>query len=511
MLLIASAMARSPTLFVSPRESPIGKRLTTLMAIGFLALVAAGIAAAWMTQRNQVHARWVEHTYRVENAIIDLRRLIEEGETTRRGYLLAPENAQFVAAYQQAARQMPVRLAGLRTLIHDNPVQRIHVANLSRQLAVVVAARERSIALVGRGATSEARDLFRLESASRRMIGIRRLMDRMIAVERTLLSQRDADLRGAVHAFYVMLALTGVLLILVALISLAAVLTYTRDLARSRDTLNELNANLEAIVADRTADLTRANEEIQRFAYIVSHDLRSPLVNVMGFTAELEASTQQLGQLVDRAEQEAPHLVSEDARLAAREDLPEAIGFIRTSTQKMDRLINAILMLSRQGRRVLSPERLDLVALVENIRDAMTHRLTEADAEIVIEQPMPDVVSDRFSLDQILSNLVDNAVKYLKPGVPGRITVRGRRHASRVIIEVADNGRGIDPRDHSRVFDLFRRSGAQDRPGEGIGLATVRALVFRLGGHIEVTSTLGEGATFRLTLPLTLEPQDRSE
>ncbi|WP_294190054.1 sensor histidine kinase [uncultured Sphingomonas sp.] len=504
-------MARSPTLFVSPRESPIGKRLTTLMSIGFLALVAAGIAAAWMTQRNQVHARWVEHTYRVENAIIDLRRLIEEGETTRRGYLLAPDVPLLRTAYQATARDLPVRLSALDALVADNALQRRNVAELDAQIDPIAAARAQSIALIDAGRAAEARDLFRAETASRRMMAVRRTMNRMIAIERTLLAQRDTELRDAVHAFYVMLALTGVLLVVVALISLAAVLTYTRDLGRSRDTLNELNANLEAIVADRTADLTRANEEIQRFAYIVSHDLRSPLVNVMGFTAELEASTQQLGELVDRAEQEAPHLVSEDARLAAREDLPEAIGFIRTSTQKMDRLINAILMLSRQGRRVLSPERLDLVALVENIRDAMTHRLTEADAEIVIEQPMPDVVSDRFSLDQILSNLVDNAVKYLKPGVPGRITVRGRRQASRIIIEVADNGRGIDPRDHSRVFDLFRRSGTQDRPGEGIGLATVRALVFRLGGHIEVSSTLGEGATFRLTLPLSLEPQDRSE
>ncbi|WP_375271038.1 ATP-binding protein [Sphingomonas sp.] len=503
-------MARSPRLFVSPTESPIGKRLTALMSIGFLALVVAGVAAAWMTQRNQVHARWVEHTYRVENAIIDLRRLIEEGETTRRGYLLAPDVALFKDAYGVTATELPQRLAALNTLIADNDLQRRNLSALNRQLVPIVAARARSIALTDAGEVTQARDLFRAETAARRMIGVRRTMNRMIAIERVLLTRRDRELQNAVRTFYVMLALTGVLLVVVAAISLAAVLTYTRDLARSRDTLNELNANLETIVQDRTADLTRANEEIQRFAYIVSHDLRSPLVNVMGFTAELEAATQQLGTLLDCAEAEAPQLVSEDARLAVREDLPEAIGFIRTSTQKMDRLINAILMLSRQGRRVLSPEPIDMVALMENIRDAMTHRLTEANAELVIERPTPDLVSDRFSLDQILSNLVDNAVKYLKPGVPGRIVVRGRRQASRAIIEVCDNGRGIDPRDHSRVFDLFRRSGAQDRPGEGIGLATVRALVFRLGGHIEVSSTLGEGATFRLTLPLTLEPQDRS-
>ena len=121
-------------------------------------------------------------------------------------------------------------------------------------------------------------------------------------------------------------------------------------------------------MTERTADLTRANDEIQRFAYIVSHDLRSPLVNVMGFTAELETATGQLRALVDRAEAEAPHLLASDDAAAAREDLPEAIGFIRTSTQKMDRLINAILQLSRQGRRVLMPAPVDVASVVEDDR-----------------------------------------------------------------------------------------------------------------------------------------------
>jgi len=83
-------------------------------------------------------------------------------------------------------------------------------------------------------------------------------------------------------------------------------------------------------------------------------------------------------------------------------------------------------------------------------------------------------------------------------------------NGNRVILSVIDNGRGIDPRDHQRVFDLFRRSGSQDQPGEGIGLAHVRALAYRLGGTIDVQSTLGEGATFRLNLPALLAIQDAS-
>src|SRR6185295_18179654 len=99
------------------------------------------------------------------------------------------------------------------------------------------------------------------------------------------------------------------------------------------------------------------------------------------------------------------------------------------------------------------------------------------------------------------SNLIDNALKYLKAGAPGLITVKGRRKLGYVIYEVNDNGRGIDPRDHQRIFDLFRRAGPQDRPGQGIGLAHVRTLVRRLGGMLSVSSELGRGSTFTVTLP----------
>jgi signal transduction histidine kinase len=493
------------------QDNGVARRLTTFMVLGFLALLAAGVAAGWLTWRTQVHSAWVAHTYQVENTILDVRRLIEQGETTRRGYLLVPEDPRFLSVYRQTARDLPRRFARLHALTRDNPRQARNIAALAARLDALVARRNRTMALVESGERTGALALFRADIESSQMQGIRDVMDAMVREERRLLATRDADLRDGVIAFYVILAVAGLLLLALAVTSLLTILSYTRDIARSRDALASLNATLEDAVVERTADLTRANEEIQRFAYIVSHDLRSPLVNVMGFTAELEAATGQLAELVDRAEVEAPAILSDDARLAAREDLPEAIGFIRTSTQKMDRLINAILNLSRQGRRVLSPEPIDMAALVDTIRGTLAHRLSDADATLETQGTLPVIVTDRFSIDQILSNLIENAVKYLKPGVPGRIVVRGRREGARVHFEVSDNGRGIDPRDHARVFDLFRRSGVQDQPGEGIGLATVRALVFRLGGVIDVTSTLGQGATFRLSLPLTLEPQDRSE
>jgi signal transduction histidine kinase len=322
--------------------------------------------------------------------------------------------------------------------------------------------------------------------------------------EQQLLALREAERHRSVNAFWAWAIAGGLMLALVAGGSTLLLVRFTADINASRDELKRLNEGLEDEVAARTADLQRANDEIQRFAYIVSHDLRSPLVNVMGFTSELEAALKPLSGLLDAAEERAPDLVDPAARAAVREDLPEALGFIRSSTQKMDRLINAILKLSREGRRVLAPERVDTQALFAGISDTLEHRRDELGATLEIEPGLPSVVSDRLALEQIFSNLVENAFKYLKPGRPGQVVVRGHVQHGRAVFEIEDNGRGVDPRDHERIFELFRRAGAQDQPGEGIGLAHVRALAYRLGGTVTVDSALDRGSTFRVSLPLGL-------
>jgi signal transduction histidine kinase len=329
----------------------------------------------------------------------------------------------------------------------------------------------------------------------------------MVAEENRLLQERGVQQARGVRNLYGVLAIAGILLLFVAVGSIYVILRFIRDITESRADLAKLNVGLEDAVQERTADLQRANEEIQRFAYIVSHDLRSPLVNVMGFTSELDASLGDLGRCVDEIEEQVQSSAIDTAKLVIRQDLPEAIGFIRTSTQKMDRLINAILRLSREGRRVLTPERLVMTDILGGVADSLRQRADQAGAEISIEGDLPDIVSDRTAIEQVFSNLMENAVKYGKPGRPGRITVRGKTLPGRVLYEVEDNGRGIDPKDHERVFELFRRSGMQDTAGEGIGLAHVRALVYRLGGLISCDSDLDRGAIFRVSLPATLTPE----
>jgi signal transduction histidine kinase len=147
--------------------------------------------------------------------------------------------------------------------------------------------------------------------------------------------------------------------------SVWTVLRYTRQLVDAELEVSTLNVGLEERVSERTADLGRANEEIQRFAYIVTHDLRAPLVNIMGFTSELETGLAAVEAYIVNATEDSDQTpVVKDARIAVSEDMPEAIGFIRSSTAKMDGLINAILRLSREGRRALKPEKIDLDELL---------------------------------------------------------------------------------------------------------------------------------------------------
>jgi signal transduction histidine kinase len=497
----AAAQRRVPAL----SSKTFNRLVISGVALGFATLLGVGLFAGYIVSLNIEDTRAVAHTYEVREALAEVRLMTERVETARRGYMLE-HDPQFRQTYRLGSMARQAVLAKVERLTADNPRQRANIARLRDVSARQAAAQEHSMQVADRdrAAAPLAFDLDPAVALTRELRGVTQAMD---AEEARLLEARDAARTQSVNNLILVLTLGGVLLILVGAGSIFVILQYTQDLTASRDALRKLNEGLEDQVNSRTSDLQRANDEIQRFAYIVSHDLRSPLVNVMGFTSELEAAAKPLSALLDRAEAEAPEIVSEDAWHAVRTDLPEAVGFIRSSTQKMDRLINAILQLSRQGRRVLTPELIDTRALFEGIADALKHRSVELGASIEIPDSLPTIVSDRVALDQVFSNLVENALKYLRPGVPGHIQIRATQHGGRVIYEIIDNGRGIDPKDHERVFDLFRRSGAQDQPGEGIGLAHVRALAYRLGGTVSVESALDQGATFRVSLPISIAPE----
>jgi len=246
--------------------------------------------------------------------------------------------------------------------------------------------------------------------------------------------------------------------------------------------------------------LRDANEEIQRFAHVVSHDLRSPLVNIMGFASELDVWRKQIFERLGALRAQVGGAQDGESDEVLRNDVEEALSFIKSSVTKMDRLIGALLKLSREGQRQFQPQFIDMSQLLQSTLEALAYQAQAVNAKISIGE-LPAITSDRLALEQVFSNLMDNAVKYLRVGVPGSIEVGATESDGAITYEVRDNGRGIDARDRERIFDLFRRSGIQDRPGDGIGLAHARTLVRRLGGSINVESEPDQGTVFKVTLP----------
>jgi PAS domain S-box-containing protein len=247
-------------------------------------------------------------------------------------------------------------------------------------------------------------------------------------------------------------------------------------------------------------ELQHINEELKNFTYIVSHDLRAPLVNIKGFSEELGRSTKDLTSLLEKY----PGHVGTDEKRKTEEllkkDIPEALGFIGSSVTRMDALINSILKLSRLGRNELKRELVHTEELIHPLLKTLAHQIDMHKADVTIG-PLPDIIMDRTAAEQIFGNLLDNALKYLEPSRPGKIAVTAEQNAGETTFTIRDNGRGIAKEDTQRVFELFRRVGRQDVPGEGMGLTYVKTLVRRLGGRIWCESEPGVGSTFSFTIP----------
>jgi signal transduction histidine kinase len=500
------------------RRRAIGQIL--LLAAGLVVLTVISAGSVYLVNKARDDARWVVHTVEVENQISLTQLQLRRAESAQRSYLSTLLPA-FQTDFEEAASQLSPALARLRQLTGDNPLQRRLVDEIISLSNQRIAEFRNTIGLAQQQHVDDATRIIREGVGRAAMKQIDELAGQMRAEENRLFVLRTSNADRSQSLAASMTWIGSGFVVVLAGISIFLV----RRSARARDDaearLRDNYTNLEVTVDERTADLREANDEIQRFAYIVSHDLRSPLVNIMGFTSELEQLRADifrriaaLGRAAESASpapvtagENEPALDGEDKQLS--QDFSEALAFIKSSIAKMDRLITAILNLTREGRREFEPVRIDTRELIQGIVTTVAHQAAEAEARIRIE-PLPDIVSDRLALEQIFSNLLDNALKYLKPGVAGDVSVRGRTKLGFAIFEIADNGRGIDPKDHQRIFDLFRRAGTQDKPGQGIGLAHVRALVRRLGGTMSVASELNNGSTFTITLPINWTATNRN-
>jgi light-regulated signal transduction histidine kinase (bacteriophytochrome) len=251
------------------------------------------------------------------------------------------------------------------------------------------------------------------------------------------------------------------------------------DQFRAEEQVRTLNRELEARVAARTAELQAAKDELEAFAYSVSHDLRAPVRHMDGFVGLLRA---RIGETLDP--QSLAHL---DA--------------VAASARRMGALIDDLLSFSRMGRRDLVRTPVDLAALAAEARAELAPEAAGRDVRWRIAD-LPVVSGDGAMLRQVLVNLLANALKFTRTRPVAEVELRAAASPAEVVVSVRDNGVGFDMKHAGKLFGVFQRlHRAEEFEGTGIGLATVRRIVGRHGGRVWAEARLDEGATFSFALP----------
>jgi signal transduction histidine kinase len=250
--------------------------------------------------------------------------------------------------------------------------------------------------------------------------------------------------------------------------------------ARLHEQIQRHAAELEQRVAERTARLQEINDELESFSFSVSHDLRAPLRGMQGFANAL------LEDYLDQLDEEGQ----------------EYLQRIVTAGQRLDQLIQDLLAYSRLGRADLRLQPVELSAVLNDVLTQLETELQEKKAVVHVTEPLPMVTGHHSTLVQVLANLMSNAVKFVPAGTQPQIQVWTAERDGWIRLAVKDNGIGIDPEHHERIFRIFERlHGIEIYPGTGVGLAIVRKAIARMGGRVGLISAPGQGSEFWLELP----------
>lgn len=253
-----------------------------------------------------------------------------------------------------------------------------------------------------------------------------------------------------------------------------------RDITEAKEFLRRLEeheSELEQTVAARTLALARSNQKLQQFAYLTSHDLQEPLRTIRSFSSLLQT-------------EHAAQLDEEAAR---------ALTFIEKSAGRMSDMVNDLLEHSRIGGED-TVEDVDLGAMLDDVLADMTATLEASGAQVRVG-PMPTLRTHASAARILFQNLISNGIKFAREDAPARVQIEATEAGGGWRFRVADNGIGIDPKHHEKVFQVFKRVHKRDRyEGTGIGLAHCAKVVALHGGEIEIESELGAGATFSFTL-----------
>jgi signal transduction histidine kinase len=479
---------------VRPTGAPLRGRTRYPFLWIALVPIALSAAAVWLSGQYREEVAWITHTYDVRSQVRDIVQTMADAEDSLRDYVVTGSERSS-RAIDADAIQARRGVGQLRSLTSDNPVQQVNLRTLQplieRTIAEMQDARRQAIHPGARAETAATsidqgqQSLNRIRSAARGM---------MEEEERLLLtrSSRESRTSREVEAIFV----AAILLTLALLVWAGRRL---REYAEQRDRaesalegtvhqIEALNHALEARVEERTAQLRdansrleRSNEDLARFAFIASHDLQEPLRMVTLFS-----------QLLER-----------NYRGTLGADGSTYLNNIIAATHRMRELLRSLLAYAEVG---VQPEEtalpVDLNAVVDKAMQNLQTSIDETGAVITCGQ-LPVLRVNEGHFIQLFQNLIGNAIKY-RGQQPPRIHISVTQADGHLRFSVTDNGIGIEPEYHEKIFVAFKRLHGLHIPGTGIGLAICKRALYGYGGRIWVESDAGKGATFLFALPAAL-------
>ncbi len=243
--------------------------------------------------------------------------------------------------------------------------------------------------------------------------------------------------------------------------------------------------------------LLEKNKELEGYVYITSHDLRSPLVNIQGFSARLRKQTQQMSDILGTFTDGEAGIAQLDEILQVR--IPGTLDYIFNNVSKMDKMLNALLQISRTGRLAMNIQCLDMNALLEKVVKSLNYQITELDANVMVDN-LPECYGDENMLSQLFTNLIVNAIKYKHPDRQLQISISAKTEQRKVIYRISDNGIGIAPQYQDKIWNVFFRIDIKTVSGDGIGLSLAKQIVDKHKGKIWVESDGSSGTVFFVEL-----------
>lgn len=469
--------------------------------LGLLPLVLAFVAYRTSSQ----HVASVETTLSTDDflrRLDELLSIIQDAETGQRGYLLTGED-RYLAPFSEAKSNLPQKLSQIEALARKR-VSRENAAALRNAITDKMAEMEKTLDLRRQQGLTAALAEVRTNRGQRDMANIRSIIGAIKDTETATFRDSLERQRRRQLELELVLGIGIAVGFLLLWLAIRFNVLYARERDQVEEEVRRINNSLESRVKERTAELEartrelerrsaelqRSNSDLTQFAYIASHDLQEPLRMVGSYMGLLARRYQ--GKLDETADR--------------------YIQFAVEGAHRMQALIQDLLTYARAGTQALQKKPVSSEHVLRVSLQNLDLGIKESSA-IVRYENLPAVDADETKLIQVMQNLLANAVKFRKEGIPPEISVTAQRLDGEWIFGVADNGIGFDPRYCDRIFEIFQRlHGIGKYPGNGIGLAICRRIIEHHGGRLWAESQPDIGSTFFFTLPVATDlPNNESD